>query len=137
MESSTLDSHINGMIDYTFWFIITHWLYQRYYDDFHFLKQEWRIIEQRLRFLTRRCCDEETGWFIINEEGDSDRIFIDWSTSCEKTNAVQILWWYALNCGIILAEKVANSNVNEEEDESLCGCVKRKERKRAEAATHY
>ena len=118
VESSTLDSHINGMIDYTFWFIITHWLYQRYYDDFHFLKQEWRIIEQRLRFLIRRCCDEETGWFIINEEGDSDRIFIDWSTNCEKSSAVQILWWYALNCGIILAEKVANSNVNEEEDEN-------------------
>ena len=70
--------------------------------------------------MIRRCCDEETGWFIINEEGDSDRIFIDWTTDTdrEKTSAVQILWWYALNCGIILAEKVANSNVNEEDDES-------------------
>ena len=107
-----LESHVNGIVDYSFWFIISHWLYQKYYDDDHFLRQEWKTIESRLQYLINRCSNEEKGWFIIKEE-DSDRIFIDWNEDIDKTMALQILWWFALRCGVSLAEKMADDNKKE------------------------
>jgi len=112
-----LDSHVNGIVDYSFWFIISHWLYQKYYDDIHFLRQEWKSIEKRLQYLIKMCSDKEKGWYIINEE-DSDRIFIDWNEDIDKTAAVQILWWYALRCGISLAEQMAELVSDDDTKES-------------------
>lgn len=102
-KSGVLDSHVNGAVDYTLWFIISHWLYQRYFDDVHFLQQEWRLIERRLKCLLECTTCEEKGYFSIN---DNDWVFIDWTVDGEKSTALQILWWYALDCGASLAEKV-------------------------------
>lgn len=115
-KEANVDSHVNGMVDYSFWFIISHWLYQRYQGDIRFLQQEWKVIEKRLIYLIKVCSDEEKGWFIINEE-DSDRIFIDWTVNGEKSSAVQILWWYAMDCGIALAEKLS-SLVTDDDDQN-------------------
>jgi len=103
--TTMLDTHINGMVDYTLWFIISHWSYQRYFDDTHFLTQEWRVIKSRLTYLLNWCSDAETGWFIVK---DHDRVFIDWTSNTnnkEKITALQILWWHALDCGISLAQE--------------------------------
>ncbi len=88
-KSAAPDAHVNGMVDYSLWFIVSHWSYQRYFDDRHFLRREWKVIETRLRYLLRRCSDAETGWFII---GDDDRIFIDWTVenNAEKSKPLQI-----------------------------------------------
>ena len=99
-----LGIHVNGIIDYSLWFIICHWLYQRYFQDKHFLQQEWRLIELRLAYLIGLCNDEE-GWLVINKE---DQVFIDWTADGEKYNAVQILWWQALDCGISLAQQMTS-----------------------------
>jgi len=103
-KKSMLGIHVNGIIDYSLWFIICHWLYQRYFGDKHFLQQEWRLIELRLTYLIGLCNDEE-GWLVINKE---DQVFIDWTADGEKYNAVQILWWQALDCGISLAQKMTS-----------------------------
>jgi len=88
-KSAAPDAHVNGMVDYSLWFIVSHWSYQRYFDDRHFLRQEWKVIETRLRYLLRRCSDAETGWFVI---GNDDRIFIDWTAenNAEKSKPLQI-----------------------------------------------
>lgn len=104
--NSMIDTtHINGMVDYTFWFIISHWSYQKYYDDLHFLQQEWRIIQLRLTYLLQWCSDPVSGRFIVTNH---DRIFIDWSEDSfdVKSTTLQILWWYALDCAIALAKKI-------------------------------
>ena len=50
------------------------------------------------------CSNEVTGWFIIH---DNDELFIDWTGDfAEKSCSVQILWWYALQCSLSLAQKV-------------------------------
>ncbi|KAL7544015.1 hypothetical protein ACHAXR_013552 [Thalassiosira sp. AJA248-18] len=102
-KSAVADSHVNGAVDYSLWFIISHWLYQRYFGDIRFLQQEWRLIELRLKSLLKSCIDQEKGWFTINED---DWVFIDWTVDSEKSTALQILWWHALDCGISLAQKM-------------------------------
>ena len=103
--SNITDTHINGMVDYTLWFIISHWLYQKYFDDIHLLRQEWRVIQLRLTHLAQWCSDPESGRFIVTK---NDRVFIDWSEDSHdvKSTTLQILWWYALDCGIALAKKI-------------------------------
>jgi hypothetical protein len=88
-KSAAPDAHVNGMVDYSLWFIVSHRSYQRYFDDLNFLRREWKVIETRLRYLLRRCSDAETGWFVI---GDDDRIFIDWTAenNAEKSKPLQI-----------------------------------------------
>jgi hypothetical protein len=102
-------THINGMVDYTFWFIISHWSYQKYFDDIHFLQQEWRIIQYRLAYLVQWCSDPVSGRFIVTNH---DRIFIDWSedSSDVKSTTLQILWWYALDCAIALTKKIVGAD---------------------------
>jgi alpha-L-rhamnosidase len=103
-EASIASCHINGIVDYSLWYFICHWLHQRYFGDITFLLQEWRLIEQRLRYLLLCCSDKDTGMYIIN---DDDYLFIDWNGDrAEKSRSLQILWWYALNCAISLAQKV-------------------------------
>lgn len=105
-SSALATSHVNGIVDYSLWYFICHWQYQRYFGDQSFLPQEWRLIEHRLRHLLMSCSDEETGRFIIN---DGDSLFIDWTGDhAKKSISVQILWWYALNCAISLAQTVVD-----------------------------
>ncbi|KAL7547710.1 hypothetical protein ACHAWF_010986 [Thalassiosira exigua] len=100
LKSGLPGSHINGCVDYSFWFIVSHWLYQLYFGDEVFLRQEWWLIELRLRYLLK-CCDDG-GRFAAN---DDDWIFIDWTVDGDKSMALQILWWWALDCGKYLAKK--------------------------------
>ena len=88
LAASKPAAHVNGMIDYSLWFIISHWSYQRYFDDYPFLRREWNVIEIRLRYLQRRCTDAN-GWLVVD---DDDRVFIDWipDSNAEKSKALQI-----------------------------------------------
>lgn len=102
--ASLATCHVNGIVDYSLWYFICHWLYQRYFGDQCFLHREWRWIERRFRYLLMCCSNEVTGWFIIH---DNDELFIDWTGDrAEKSCSVQILWWYALKCSLTLAQKV-------------------------------
>ncbi|KAL7430734.1 hypothetical protein ACHAXM_002333 [Skeletonema potamos] len=96
------ESHVNGIVDYSLWFFICHWLYQRYFGDELFLQQEWPLLETRLMDLVILCSDREKGWFI---EHESEWVFIDWTVEGAKSIPLQILWWWALNC----AHEMANS----------------------------
>ncbi|KAL9181743.1 hypothetical protein ACHAXT_012086 [Thalassiosira profunda] len=109
MREAIAESHINGCVDYTLWFFICHCLYQRYsVGDVGFLQQEWRLLERRLRCLLR-CCDQEEGWLVI---GDKEWVFVDWNVEedGDKSTPVQVLWWYSLQCGISLAQKMAGTS---------------------------
>ena len=84
------ESHVNGIVDYSLWFFVCHWLYQRYFGDHLFLQQEWQLLEIRIMNLVKWCSDKEKGWFI---EHESEWIFIDWTVEGDKSVPLQILWW--------------------------------------------
>lgn len=89
LAASKLDAHVNGMIDYSLWFIVSHWSYQRHFDDRPFLRREWNVIESRLRYLLRHCTDAKAGWLVVD---DDDCVFIDWisDSNAEKSKTLQI-----------------------------------------------
>lgn len=97
------ESHVNGILDYSLWYIISHWLYQRYFEDASFLHQEWRVVEMRLVNLIQFCCDKDEGWLSMSED---DWVFIDWVSDINKNASLQTLWWWALECGTLMAEKM-------------------------------
>lgn len=95
------ESHVNGIIDFSLWYIICHWLYQKYFRDETFFLQEWPMMRIRISALLKYCTDSETGFLTTV---DDDWIFIDWSDSVEKQTTLQILWWWALNCCSLLVD---------------------------------
>eukprot|EP00804_Cyclotella_cryptica_P018656 CCRYP_007166-RA/>CCRYP_007166-RA protein AED:0.00 eAED:0.00 QI:116/-1/1/1/-1/1/1/831/1277 len=110
------ESHVNGIVDFSLWYVISHWLYQRYFGDVAFLKQEWTVVTKRLSCLIKYCTEAKTGRLITN---DDDWLFIDWSDNVKKTAALQILWWWALECGSLLVDTLilfADNNTSESID---------------------
>ncbi|KAL7466253.1 hypothetical protein ACHAXS_006541 [Conticribra weissflogii] len=96
-------SHVNGIVDYSMWFVICHSLYQQHFGNTSFLRQEWKWIESRMKSLIATCSNREEGWFLFNED---DWLFIDWTDDVKKSSALQVLWWWALDCAISLARKM-------------------------------
>ena len=92
---------INGIIDYSLWWIIAQDNYQLYFADKEHLEREWPRIKETLDLLSRRC--DASGF--LNPE--KTWLFIDWVDQ-EKWTALQILWWWALQCGIKLANRVGD-----------------------------
>jgi alpha-L-rhamnosidase len=89
---------INGIIDYSLWWIIAQDNYQLYFGDKKHLKHEWPLIKKTLNRLSSRC---DASGFLNTEK---TWLFIDWVDQ-EKWTALQILWWWAQECGIKLANR--------------------------------
>eukprot|EP00986_Skeletonema_menzelii_P013760 scaffold8361_cov136-Skeletonema_menzelii.AAC.2 len=114
------ESHVNGIVDYSLWFFICHWLYQRYFGDESFLKQEWQLLEIRLINLVELCSDKEKGWFV---EHESEWVFIDWTVEGDKSVPLQIIWWWALDCAHDLANSMLLMSVDDDAKEALDSIV--------------
>jgi hypothetical protein len=95
------ENDINGIVDYSLWWIICQDLYSLYFGDRRHLEMGWNRIEKALSCLASRC--DNDGLLCVNKE--ADWLFIDW-VDCEKTVALQILWWWALDCGSRLAQRM-------------------------------
>lgn len=98
------EGDINGIVDYSLWWIINHDVYQTYFRDLPYLEEEWLRIEARLESLLRRC--DKRGYISTSPE---EWVFIDWGI--EKADggvltALQILWFWALSAGSALAERL-------------------------------
>jgi len=104
-RAGIVESDINGIVDYSLWFVICQDLFQLHFGDKDHLESEWSRIKETLSCLTERCDDE--GLLQVNRE--TNWIFIDW-VDCEKTTALQILWWWALDCGCRLAQRMDDNH---------------------------
>jgi alpha-L-rhamnosidase len=93
---------INGIIDYSLWWIIAQDNYQLYFGDKVHLERGWPRIKKALDQLSTRC--DASGF--LNPE--KTWLFIDWVDQ-EKWTALQILWWWAQQCGIKLADRVGDT----------------------------
>ncbi|MBK1858602.1 hypothetical protein JIN80_10060 [Cerasicoccus arenae] len=99
------DTDINGIVDYSLWWIISEDFYQLYFDDNEHLVREWTRIKNCLELLNNRCDSEG---LITLEPGAW--LFIDW-VDAEKMTALQILWWWAQISGSALAERMNESSL--------------------------
>ena len=98
-RSGIRESHINGIIDYSLWWVIVHDLFQLYYSDIDYLQREWQRIEDCITTLLTQCNSD------VFLQSENSWLFIDW-VDVEKFTALQVLWWWALDSGIILANRL-------------------------------
>jgi alpha-L-rhamnosidase len=95
------EKDINGIIDYSLWWIIAQDHYQLYFGDAAHLKTEWVRIQETLLSLSARC---DPSGFIIPAKS---WLFIDWVDQ-KKWTALQILWWWAQESGARLAHRMGD-----------------------------
>ena len=92
------NQHINGIADYTLWYLINFDLYERYFEDQDFLDQEYfRIVETADLLLAQRL---ENGLLPV-----VGRVIIDWAGG-DKNCALQVLFFMALEALANLAKRM-------------------------------
>ena len=92
------NQHINGVTDYTLWYLISFDLYERFFHDPDFLGQEYfRIVETAQLLLAQRL---ENGLLPVR-----GWVFIDWADG-DKNCALQILFYMALRALANLADRM-------------------------------
>lgn len=96
------EKDINGIIDYSLWWVIAQYQYQLYFGDKEHLKREWPRIKETLDLLSARC---DSSGFLIPR---NNWLFIDWVKQ-EKWTALQILWWWAQQSGEKLAYSLGDT----------------------------
>ncbi|MDD4922966.1 MAG: hypothetical protein PHS30_10885, partial [Bacteroidales bacterium] len=96
------EKDINGIIDYSLWWVISQDQYQLYFGDAPHLKGEWRHIKETLDLLSSRC---DVSGFIMPKDS---WLFIDWVQQ-KKWTALQVLWWWAQESGARLAHRVGDT----------------------------
>ncbi|MFM1879520.1 MAG: hypothetical protein RLZZ241_2386 [Bacteroidota bacterium] len=91
---------INGIVDYSLWWIIAQDQYQRYYGDSEHLEREWYRIQKTLEILISRT--DPDGFLKVSPE---DWVFIDWVNQ-PKWTALQVMWWWAQRSAMQLASRM-------------------------------
>ena len=94
------EKDINGIIDYSLWWVIAQDHYQLYFKDATHLNYEWERIKAVLNELDGR---SDVDGFLVAD--DDTWLFIDWVDQ-EKWTALQILWWWAQESAARLAERM-------------------------------
>jgi hypothetical protein len=95
-------TNINGVVDYSMWWVIAQDAYQKYYGDEAHLRREWPRIKDTLDRLAAK--SDADGLYQI---APKSWVFIDWVKE-DKQTAVQILWWWAQTCGAKLADRLGD-----------------------------
>ncbi|BCU77806.1 alpha-L-rhamnosidase C-terminal domain-containing protein [Luteolibacter sp. LG18] len=96
-------THLNGIVDYSMWWVVAQDYYQSYYGDADHLRHEWPLIQDTLERLAAG--SDANGFYVVKK---GDWIFVDW-VSQEKQTALQIVWWWAQASGAKLAERVGDT----------------------------
>ncbi len=95
-------THLNGIVDYSMWWIVAQEYYQLYYGDEAHLRREWGRIKDTVARLESKC--DPDGLYVT---GPKDWVFIDW-VSEDKQTALQIIWWWAQTSGAKLADRLGD-----------------------------
>jgi len=93
---------INGIVDYSMWWVIAQDQYQKYFGDVAHLRNDWPRIKDTLDRLTARC--DEDGLFQPTPEW---WLFIDW-VEADKLTSLDMLWWWAQRSGVELATRMGD-----------------------------
>lgn len=97
------DKDINGIIDFSLWWIIAEDQYQLYFADKEHLKSAWPQIQAALQVLLGQT---NKNGLLVPRKGT--RLFIDWVKQ-EKWTTLQVLWWWAQKSAARLAYRVGDT----------------------------
>mmetsp|Transcript_38524 Transcript_38524/g.57752 ORF Transcript_38524/g.57752 Transcript_38524/m.57752 type:complete len:842 (-) Transcript_38524:213-2738(-) len=101
---------INGIVDYSLWWIIAEDLYQLYFSDMGHLTRQWVRIKNAMEILIQRCDDDDENDGMLLVDLDKQWLFIDWADDVQKIVSLQILWWWAQVSGAALADRMKDSD---------------------------
>jgi len=99
---------INGIVDYSLWWVIDQDLFQRYFDDPAYLRSEWLRIRALLRHMEGSC---DADGFLMPRTNAKTWLFIDWGVEKNPSLSnvpLQVLWYWALRSGAALADRVGD-----------------------------
>ncbi|MBW9111975.1 hypothetical protein JNB63_20195 [Microbacterium trichothecenolyticum] len=111
--------YINGISDYSLWWVISQGLYQRFFDDTAHLARECDHIDRFLADLAHHAGAD--GVFRPSELPDSfaesgpGSLFLDWGVTLKPdgdATAIQILWHWALRSGAEVLAKAGHPGAN-------------------------
>jgi alpha-L-rhamnosidase len=97
---------VNGISDYSLWWVISHGLYQHYFRDQVFLREEAEHVDNFISDLAVHA--QPNGIFRpvsgpdTFEQAGPGSVFLDWGVSIETgrdSTALQMLWYWALDSG--------------------------------------
>ena len=107
--------YVNGIADYSLWWLISQGLYQRYFGDRAYLEREADTIDSFLTTLTGYAGDDDV--FRPRDEPDSfpeagpGSVFIDWGVAVEggrDSTALQMLWFWAVSSAATVLHSVGH-----------------------------
>jgi alpha-L-rhamnosidase len=101
-------SDINGIVDYSLWWIISNDQFQRFFDDPVYLQREWPRLKSAVEFMEKQC---DASGYLVPRPGTW--LFIDWGISKKKelTNVpLQALWFWALQSAAALADRTQHAD---------------------------
>lgn len=96
------NTHINGIVDYSLWYLINFELYEKHFGDQEFLQQEYFRIVETVEILM----EQRTGNGLLPVSG---WVLIDWADG-DKNCALQILLFMALKAASRLARKMKDDD---------------------------
>ena len=93
---------INGIVDYSLWWIISQELFQRHFGDRAFLAKHYPRIAGRLESFAARANAEG---LLTDDGAEGSRVwlFIDWTPDAKSTTALNAIYYGALKAGAELA----------------------------------
>lgn len=96
---------INGIVDYSLWWVISHELFQRHFGDEAFLSIEYPRIAGRLESFAAR---ENADGLLTGE--DAAWLFIDWTDDAHSPTALNAIYYGALRAGADLADRAEKTD---------------------------
>lgn len=94
-------THLNGVVDYSLWYLIAHDSYQLYFSDPDFLQQQYPEISEHIDVLLHHCSPDA---FLIPYDDYEQNFTIDWIDG-KKTSALQTLFYWSLHSAARLARR--------------------------------
>lgn len=107
-------SHANGIIDYSLWLVVCHQLLQEQYGEDGFIRSHFHEVRRVLDWFVARA--REDGGLVLPRS--EEWCFIDW-LDMPKSTALNMLFRWALACGIRLAEHVGDTGSRDTWQDSL------------------
>lgn len=98
-------THLNGIIDYSLWWLIAQDQFQLYFGDPEHLRREWPRIEDAAERLSAAC---DADGFLLVDPGTW--LFIDWVEGAKNT-ALQMLWVWAQRSCAHLARRMGKEDL--------------------------
>jgi alpha-L-rhamnosidase len=112
--------YVNGISDYSLWWVISHELYQRYIGDLPYLVREAAAIHAFLETLAEFADEHDV--FRPRPQPDAfpeagpGAVFIDWGVSVEEgrsSTALQMLWYWAVSAGARLLRTAGHESAHQ------------------------